>query len=72
MAPTLPRRRSQPTRLYFSSSSSVGVPGKHQQPGRYQLVSLPGYTGEPPAGDNPGAFGADVVATLGRLARMIK
>jgi hypothetical protein len=40
------------------------VPGKHQQPGRYQLVSLPGYTGD--------AFGADVVATLGRLARMIK
>ena len=28
----------------------VGVPGKHQQPGSYQLVASPGDTGEPRAG----------------------
>ena len=34
-------------------------------------MSLPGYSGEPPAGDNPGAFGTDVVATLSHLPEVI-
>jgi hypothetical protein len=34
-------------------------------------VSLPGYSGEPPAGDSSGAFGTDVVATLSHLPEVI-
>jgi hypothetical protein len=45
--------------------------GKHEQACGDQFVALSGDTGEPPAGDYPGAFGADVVAALGDLAEMI-
>jgi hypothetical protein len=44
---------------------------EHEQPGRDQLVSLPGNAGKLPAGDNPGAFRADVVASLCHLPEMI-
>jgi hypothetical protein len=47
------------------------VPGKHQQPGRYQFRALLTETGEPSTGDRPGALSADIVATPRHLTEMI-
>jgi hypothetical protein len=49
----------------------IGGPGEHQEPGRDQLVPQPLLAGEPPARRNPGAFGADVIAALRDLTKMI-
>jgi hypothetical protein len=47
------------------------MPSQHQEASGDQLLASPPYTGEPPAGDNPGALYADVVAAQGHLAEVI-
>jgi hypothetical protein len=42
-----------------------------QESGGDEILTPAGGTGEPRAGDHPGAFCADVVAALGRLAKVI-
>src|SRR5512133_3247087 len=49
----------------------VDVPGKHQQPRRYQFLASPGGAREPPTGNRPGALDADIVASLSHLAKVI-
>jgi len=45
--------------------------GEHQQPGRDQVLTPSSGIGEPPAGYDPGAFDADVIAALCHLAEVI-
>jgi hypothetical protein len=45
--------------------------GEHRQPSPYQFLTSPYGAREPGTGDDPGAFGADVVAALRYLAEVI-
>jgi hypothetical protein len=45
--------------------------GEHQQARRYQFLAAPGSVCEAATGDDPGAFGSDVVAPLRYLAEVI-
>jgi hypothetical protein len=49
----------------------INRPGENQEPRRDEFLASPPYTGEPPAGDNPGALCADIVAALSYLAEVI-
>jgi hypothetical protein len=44
---------------------------EHQQTRGYEILAAPCGTCKPAAGDDPGAFGADVVAALRYLTEVI-
>src|SRR5829696_6256446 len=66
-----PRRRSQPTRTQRSSSVKIDIAGEHQQSGGDEFVTLPDRASEPPASNDAGAFGPDVIAALSDLAKVV-
>jgi hypothetical protein len=47
------------------------VSGEHQKPRRYEVPAPPGGASKPATRDDPGAFGAEIVAALGHLAEVI-
>jgi hypothetical protein len=67
--PTAPFRASPYP--YRSKFVKINGPSDHQKPCGDEFVSPPSGTGEPATGDDPGAFVANVVATLRRVAEVI-
>jgi hypothetical protein len=45
--------------------------GEHQESGCNQVLASPSSACEPATSDGPGAFGADIVASLSQLPQMI-
>jgi hypothetical protein len=65
-APSLPSGPYPPVEFIKVNGS-----GEHQESGCDQLVTLPDRASEPPAGDDAGTFGADVIAALGLFGQVV-
>src|SRR5215217_9732608 len=65
-APTLPTHPNPAVKFV-----KIDIAGEHQQSGGDEFVTLPDRASEPPASNDAGAFGPDVIAALSDLAKVV-